>query len=265
MASLLFPDTANLRVVGTMPTLTTAEMTPALVAELSARIPPGFPMLKDCDVSSFFALATPNSFHHIVLNGKLGIIYEGPSNCEEGDWTVLWPGPEPVTRPDALQIVGDILLIGDGPQPSYVDFVEGCCAGPDDQYVSASLFDPFPRIFTVQKNLALPDGMIGFGGPLMRPQVVLKSAVTLRTAPVVDDTPDPDSPPELPIGNVLNRYAPGTAVLGLAQWTDKAGQLWILVSVPDDPNNGPIAQTIDYLKSFDNANVGWIETAPGVF
>ena len=107
--------------------------------------------------------------------------------------------------------------------------------------------------------------MIGFGGPLMRPQVVLKSAVTLRTAPVVDDTPDPDSPPELPIGNVLNRYAPGTAVLGLAQWTDKAGQPWILVSVPDDPNNGPIAQTIDYLKSFDNANVGWIETAPGVF
>jgi len=265
LALLLFPDAANLRTVGTMQRLTNVEMTPAFIPGLMARLPPHSLMAQVCGDPPF-SDATPSSFTHISLNGQQGIIYEGPISCAEGDATVIWPVPGPVSAPDALQVQGDLLLIGDGPQPFYVDYIPGCCADPDSRYVYASSFDPFPESFTVREDLALPDGMSNFGyigNVMIRPKTFVKSAFTLRNAPMVDDTQSPDvRSPELRFGNILKRYAAGTWVTGLANWTDKKGLVWVLVSVPDDPAQ----QKPGFIEqSYDLANVGWVAAGPEVF
>jgi hypothetical protein len=265
LALLLFPDAANLRTISTMQKITQTEITPNFIAGLVARLPPGSMMAEVCGTPPF-SDAGPSPFAQIGLNGRQGIIYEGPVSCEEGDATVLWPGPGPVSAPDALQVTGDLLLIGDGPQPFYVDYIPGCCADPDSRYVYASSFDPFPESFTVREDLALPDGMANFGyigNVMIRPKTFVKKAFTLRNAPMVDDTPSPDvRSPELRFGNILKRYAAGTWVTGLANWTDKKGLVWVLVSVPDDSAE----QKPGFIEqSYDLANIGWVAAGPGVF
>ncbi len=240
-------------------------MTPAFIASLKVRIPPGSQMAQTCGDPPVLSEAEHDFFHHADFDGEQSIIYEGPGNCEEDDATVVWPGPAPLLRQDALQITGDILFIGDGPQPAYIDFVAGCCDDPDDQYISSALFNNFPLSFIVRKDLLLPNGMTGFGAPMIRSLRTMKNAFALRDAPAVDDKPNIDF--RHPEGNILSRYAPGTIVVAMAEWTDQSGQMWALVSVPDNGNTGSVEpQGLNYIvKRYDPANVGWIETTPGFF
>lgn len=262
LALLLFPEASNLHIVGEMQRLTKLDMTPTLIAGLISRLPPKSRMAQVCGGPPFTG-ADPASFAHISFNGQQSVIYEGPTACAEGDTSVLWPGPRAIVAPDALEITGDLLLIGDGPQPYYVDFISGCCGDPDAQYIFSQLVDPFPEHFTVREDLKLPGGMTGFGSASVRPLRFIKSAFLLRNAPVADNTLNPNvRGPGLPVGNILKRYAPGTCVVALSQWIDKTGQLWVLVSVPADGDTGCVRQIPAFIsQSYDDANVGWTEVA----